>query len=90
MSNFVVSRPQVVDETMDGRFAPDDESAAPQIVATASVGRGAKGCRLSCDGRFVASINMERTYLPELFFVDSWKGRRLTRSRSLPSTRRQA
>jgi hypothetical protein len=46
-------------------------------VSAAKVGRGAEGFSISRDGRLVASINMERTYLPEIAPLTFWKGRRL-------------
>ncbi len=56
--------------------------AAPQAgaparhVDSARVGRFAEGLELSDDGTMIASIAMERTYLPEYFFLEVWPRRR--------------
>lgn len=55
---------------------PTDESPA-KIVSSARVGRSAEGFSLSPDGRMAATINMERTYLPQLAPLAFWTGRRL-------------
>lgn len=56
---------------------PKDDKAEPRMVGAAKVGRGAEGFSLSRDGRFAASINMERTFLPQLAPLAFWPGRRL-------------
>ncbi len=58
-------------------IAPPSGNATPaRLVSSARVGRFAEGLELSDDGRLVASIAMERTYLPELFFLETWPRRR--------------
>jgi 6-phosphogluconolactonase (cycloisomerase 2 family) len=58
-------------------IAPPAGDATPaRLVSSARVGRFAEGLELSDDGRLVASIAMERTYLPELFFLETWPRRR--------------
>lgn len=57
--------------------APPADGAEARIVSRAKVGRSAEGFSLSHDGRFVATINMERTYLPQLAPLAFWNGRRL-------------
>ncbi|MEO1642092.1 MAG: beta-propeller fold lactonase family protein [Pseudomonadota bacterium] len=57
-------------------IAPPDGEAAARVVDQARVGRFAEGVELSDDGRYIASIAMERTYLPELFFLEAWPRRR--------------
>lgn len=58
-------------------LAPPKDSEPARIVSQTKVGRSAEGFSLSRDGRLVATINMERTYLPELAPLAFWKGRRL-------------
>lgn len=58
-------------------IAAPSEGKPARIVSSAEVGRSAEGFSLSRDGRFAATINMERTYLPEIAPVAFWKGRRL-------------
>lgn len=58
-------------------IAPPADEKAARIVSSAEVGRSAEGFSLSRDGRFAATINMERTYLPEIPPLALWKGRRL-------------
>ena len=58
-------------------LAPPAEGKPASIVASAKVGRSAEGFSLSRDGRLVATVNMERTYLPELAPLAFWNGRRL-------------
>ena len=61
------------------RFATDADSDGEvrhEIVSTAPVGGGAENFAISPDGNFVATLNMERTYLP-------WDDSRLTRNASI-------
>lgn len=58
-------------------IAPPTGESEARLVASAEVGRSPEGFSLSRDGRFVATINMERTYLPEIAPLSFWKGRRL-------------
>ena len=46
------------------------------LVTSKRVGRFAEGLEMSDDGALIASIAMERTYLPELFFLEAWPRRR--------------
>lgn len=55
---------------------PQDAGAAPTIVSRAKVGRSPEGFGVSPDGTRIATINMERTYLPEQPFLAAWQGRR--------------
>lgn len=55
---------------------PGEDGGAPRIVSEARVGRGAEGFSISPDGRHIASVNMERTYLPEIPLLSFWPGRR--------------
>jgi len=56
--------------------APDATDAAPTIVSRTEVGRSPEGFDISPDGRLVATINMERTYLPNSPILAFWPGRR--------------
>lgn len=56
--------------------APMTADAAPVVVASAEVGRSPEGFGISPDGRRVATINMERTYLPNTPPLSRWPGRR--------------
>jgi 6-phosphogluconolactonase (cycloisomerase 2 family) len=58
-------------------IAPPADGDPATIVSRAKVGRSAEGFSVSRDGRFIATINMERTYLPELAALSFWNGRRL-------------
>ncbi len=55
--------------------APDGEAPA-RVVNSVRVGRFAEGLEISDDGRYVASIAMARTYLPEWWFLEVWPRRR--------------
>ncbi|MEM9668162.1 MAG: hypothetical protein AAF950_04480 [Pseudomonadota bacterium] len=55
--------------------APTAETPA-ELIDSKRVGRFAEGLELSDDGSLIASIAMERTYLPELFFLETWPRRR--------------
>lgn len=55
---------------------PPMGDTSARLVASSRVGRFAEGLELSDDGALVASIAMERTYLPELFFLEAWPRRR--------------
>ena len=50
--------------------------AAPRVVSRAEVGRSPEGFAVAPSGRRVATINMERTYLPERAFLSNWAGRK--------------
>ncbi len=55
---------------------PAGAQDAPQQVATARVGRSPEGFSFSAAGDRLATINMERTYLPNLPILSAWPGRR--------------
>lgn len=55
---------------------PQNASDAPRIVSKAKVGRSPEGFGVSVDGTQLATINMERTYLPNWPFLSVWQGRR--------------
>ena len=55
---------------------PQTASEAPRLVSRAQVGRSPEGFGISPDGEKIASINMERTYLPNWPFLSVWQGRR--------------
>lgn len=76
-SDSAVSMLFVGPSTISVIAPPIDAASAPRVVSRARVGRGAEGFSISPDGRNVASINMERTFLPELPFLTAWPGRRL-------------
>lgn len=57
--------------------APPAADTPARFVSRATVGRFAEGFSISPDGRRVAAVNMERTYLPEIAPLAFWKGRRL-------------
>lgn len=57
-------------------IAPPIAGRAARIIDSARVGRFAEGLELSDDGRMIASIAMERTYLPELSVLKVWPRRR--------------
>jgi len=49
---------------------------APAVVSRVAVGRSPEGFGMSDDGRRLATVNMERTYLPEIALLSAWPGRR--------------
>lgn len=49
--------------------------AAHRVAARARVGGSPEGIALSPDGRRVATVNLERTFLPELWLLDALPGR---------------
>ncbi|MEO0884217.1 MAG: hypothetical protein AAFY34_16040, partial [Pseudomonadota bacterium] len=51
-------------------------NAPAELVASNRVGRFAEGLEISDNGELIASIAMERTYLPELSFLETWPRRR--------------
>lgn len=51
-------------------------NAPAELVTSNRVGRFAEGLDISGNGDLIASIAMERTYLPELFFLETWPRRR--------------
>ena len=55
---------------------PQEAGAVPTIVSRAEVGRSPEGFGISPDGTRLATINMERTYLPEMPLLAYWQGRR--------------
>ncbi|MEM7767927.1 MAG: hypothetical protein AAF253_10630 [Pseudomonadota bacterium] len=55
---------------------PTTGAGAPLITGRVSVGRSPEGMGMSPDGTRIATINMERTYLPDLPFLAAWQGRR--------------
>jgi len=55
---------------------PRAATDAPRIVGKTYVGRSPEGFGVSADGRRIATINMERTYLPQTPFLTAWPGRR--------------
>ncbi len=55
---------------------PPTEQAPAQVIDQVRVGRFAEGVELSDDGTMIASIAMERTYLPELAPLAVWPHRR--------------
>lgn len=55
---------------------PPSEDSPARLLDSARVGRFAEGLELSDDGRTVASIAMERTYLPEWPVLETWPLRR--------------
>lgn len=55
---------------------PADEASPPTLVSRAKVGRSPEGFSFSPSGAYVASINMERTYLPNSPPLAFWQGRR--------------
>lgn len=57
-------------------IAPPEGDTPARVIDQTRVGRFAEGVELSDDGRYIASIAMERTYLPELPFLEVWPRRR--------------
>lgn len=57
-------------------ISPPSNSEPAKLIDSSRVGRFAEGLELSDDGTMIASIAMERTYLPELFFLETWPRRR--------------
>ncbi len=55
---------------------PPTDNSAPDIISSAPVGRSPEGFDISPNGTRIATINMERTYLPELPPLFAWQGRR--------------
>ncbi len=55
---------------------PTRADEAPRVVSRVEVGRSPEGFGVSADGRLLATINMERTYLPERALLGAWAGRR--------------
>ena len=55
---------------------PPSVKNSGRLIDSVRVGRFAEGLEISDDGRFVASIAMERTYLPKLPFLEFWPRRR--------------
>lgn len=55
---------------------PPSSAADPVLIDSVRVGRFAEGLEFSDDGTRIASIAMERTYLPELPFLEFWPKRR--------------
>ena len=55
---------------------PQTATDAPRVIGKTKVGRSPEGFGVSADGAQLATINMERTYLPELPFLTAWEGRR--------------
>jgi DNA-binding beta-propeller fold protein YncE len=55
---------------------PANDDSPAEIVSRAEVGLSPEGFGISEDGTRVATINMERTYLPELAPLSFWAGRR--------------
>lgn len=55
---------------------PPDDTTQGRVVDSARVGRFAEGLEISDDGRRVASIAMERTYLPNWPVLAAWPKRR--------------
>lgn len=58
-------------------IAPPRGETPARLVDSARVGRFAEGLEISDDGTRIASIAMERTYLPNLPFLAVWPKRRL-------------
>jgi 6-phosphogluconolactonase (cycloisomerase 2 family) len=57
-------------------IAPPVNGRAGRLIDSARVGRFAEGLELSDDGKMIASIAMERTYLPEISVLEVWPRRR--------------
>ncbi|MEM7663865.1 MAG: beta-propeller fold lactonase family protein [Pseudomonadota bacterium] len=57
-------------------IAPPTNNEPARLIDSSRVGRFAEGLEISDDGTRVASIAMGRTYLPELFFLETWPRRR--------------
>ncbi|MEM8634879.1 MAG: beta-propeller fold lactonase family protein [Pseudomonadota bacterium] len=57
-------------------IAPPTSEKSARLIDSSRVGRFAEGLEISDDGTRVASIAMERTYLPELVFLETWPRRR--------------
>ncbi|MCI5044572.1 MAG: lactonase family protein [Aquisalinus sp.] len=57
-------------------ISPPRNGTAAKIVSQVKVGRSPEGFGISHDGTRLATINMERTYLPNLPFLSFWQGRR--------------
>lgn len=55
---------------------PPVGAGVPEIASRAAVGRFPEGMSVSPAGDRVATVNMERTYLPELAPLTFWPGRR--------------
>jgi len=55
---------------------PTQDDATPNVVSKIAVGRSPEGFGMSPDGTRIATINMERTYLPQLPPLAAWPGRR--------------
>ncbi len=55
---------------------PADPKGMPQIVSKATVGRFPESFDISPDESRIASINMERTYLPNYAYLSHWPHRR--------------
>ncbi|MCI5047083.1 MAG: beta-propeller fold lactonase family protein [Aquisalinus sp.] len=55
---------------------PPSAGKEAKIVSQVKVGRSPEGFGISADGTRIATINMERTYLPGLSFLSVWQGRR--------------
>lgn len=55
---------------------PAGANGTPEIVSRARVGRSPEGFGISPDGTRLATINMERTYLPNWPVLATWQGRR--------------
>ncbi|MEO1252405.1 MAG: hypothetical protein AAFW81_08675 [Pseudomonadota bacterium] len=55
---------------------PANQNGTPLVVSEARVGRSPEGFSFSLDGRYAASVNMERTYLPAIPPLAIWQGRR--------------
>ena len=53
---------------------PRGADEAPKLVGRATVGRFPEGFDLSPDGNRVATVNLERTFLPELAVLERWPG----------------
>ncbi|MEO1146385.1 MAG: hypothetical protein AAFY26_12430 [Cyanobacteria bacterium J06638_22] len=54
------------------QFEPDS-GRSPEVVSRAEVGLSPEGFALSPDDSLIATVNMQRTYLPD--FVPAWRGK---------------
>ncbi len=55
---------------------PATADGSPEIIDRAKVGRFPESFAISPDGTRIATINMERTYLPNYAFLSNWPKRR--------------
>ncbi|MBE9102675.1 hypothetical protein [Vacuolonema iberomarrocanum] len=54
------------------RFEPES-GAAPEVVSRVEVGLSPEGFALNPDNTLIATVNMQRTYLPS--FIPAWRGK---------------